>query len=121
MHVLIVESNAALGKLWQKHLERQGCEVTLVHSGDDAVNVLRRQPVQIIVMDVVLDEGSSLAVADFASFRQPSARIVFVTNTSFFSDGSIFEHAPNACAFLRTATPVEDLGAIVEHYGERAI
>jgi DNA-binding NtrC family response regulator len=120
MHVLIVESNRALGQLWEAHLLRQGCEVSLVATGDEAVAILRDRPVDVIVLDVVLDEGSALAVADFASYRQPATRVVFVTNTSFFSDGSIFRHAPNACAFLRSATPVEDLSAVVEHYGARS-
>jgi hypothetical protein len=43
-----------------------------------------------------------------------------VTNTSFFSDGSIFAFASNACAFVRRGTPPEDLAAMVEHYGIEA-
>ena len=41
-----------------------------------------------------------------------------ITNTSFFSDGSIFRHIPNACAFLPSATPPADLAAVVGHYGD---
>jgi len=44
----------------------------------------------VIVLDLALEEGSALAVADFASYRHPDARVIFVTNASFFSDGSIF-------------------------------
>lgn len=120
MNVLIVESNDQLGELWKGHLDRQGCHVTLVRTEDEAISVLQRQAVNVIVMDVVLEEGSALSVADFASYRQPDAKIVFVTSTSFFSDGSIFQHAPNACAFLRTETPLSDLTAVVEHYGSRS-
>ena len=39
--------------------------------------------------------GVAMAVADFASYRRPEARVIFVTNTSFFSDGSIFAHSPS--------------------------
>jgi hypothetical protein len=53
-----------------------------------------------------------------ASYRQPGAKVIFVTDTTFFSDGSIFRHIPNACAFIRAETPPDDLVAIVEHYGE---
>ena len=69
-----------------------------------------------MILDLVLDEGSALAVSDFASYRQPLARVIFVTNTSFFSDGSIFRHCVNACAYMPSATPPEDLAAMVEHY-----
>ncbi|WP_299368061.1 response regulator [uncultured Tateyamaria sp.] len=117
MDVLIVESRAELGTLWRRHLERQGFSVTQVNSQDEAVNHLSEENADIIVLDLVLSQGSALAVADFASFRRPNARVIFVTDTSFFSDGSIFNHASNACAFVPAGTPPEDLAAMVEHYG----
>ena len=116
MNVLIVESNPELGELWQRHLQRQGAEVRLVQSQEDAILALYRSDFEIIVLDLVLAQGSALAVADFASYRQPKARVIFVTNTTFFSDGSIFAHSPNACAYVHGDTPPEDLAAMVEHY-----
>jgi len=117
MNVLIVESRPELGLLWKRHLERQGYGVTQVNSQDDAVTHLSEYCADIIVLDLVLKQGSALAVADFASYRHPDARVIFVTDTTFFSDGSIFNHASNACAFLPAGTPPEDLAAMVAHYG----
>ncbi len=116
MKVLIVESNPELGSLWQRHLERQGAEVTLVHGQEAAILALYGAAFDIIVLDLVLEHGSALAVSDFASYRRPEARVIFVTNTSFFSDGSIFAHSQNACAYVPAGTPPEDLAAMVEHY-----
>lgn len=90
--------------------------VTLVESQEAAILALHDDEYDIIVLDLVIKEGSALAVADFASYRRPNARVIFVTNTSFFSDGSIFAHSPNACAFVQSGTPPEDLAAMVEHY-----
>lgn len=120
MNVLIVESRAQLGALWQRHLERLGAKVTLSCNQTSAIQHLQDEPYSIIILDLVLEEGSALAVADFASFRQPDTRVIFVTNTSFFSDGSIFQHCANACAFLPSATPPADLAAMVEHYATEA-
>lgn len=117
MNVLIVESRPELSVLWKRHLERQGYAVAEAHSQDDAVSHLSTTPADIIVLDLVLNQGSALAVADFASYRHPDARVIFVTDTTFFSDGSIFNHASNACAFLPAGTPPEDLAAMVAHYG----
>ena len=61
-----------------------------------------------------------MAVADYAAYRHPDARLIFVTATSFFSDGSIFAMSPNVCAFLPARTPPEDLAAVVEFHGNRA-
>jgi len=116
MNVLIVEGKPELGRLWQRHLQRMGARADLALGQRDAVAALQDRAFDILVLDLVLDDGSALAVADFASYRRPDARVIFVTNTSFFSDGSIFSVASNACAFLPSATPPEDLAAMVEHY-----
>lgn len=120
MKVLIVESRSDLGALWQRHLERQQMQVCCTTTQEEAIEFLSANPVDIIILDLVLQDGSAFAVSDFASFRQPEARVIFVTNTSFFSDGSIFAHAGNARAFLPSGTSPEDLVAMVEHYGSAA-
>ncbi|MFM2355617.1 MAG: hypothetical protein RLZZ528_1353 [Pseudomonadota bacterium] len=117
MRVLIVESDPNLGWLWRRHLERLGATVDLAAGQTEAVAHLSRDDFGVIVLDLVLTEGSAFAVADYCSYRRPQARVVFVTNTTFFSDGSIFQMMPNACAYLPTQTPPEDLAAVVEHYG----
>ena len=66
---------------------------------------------------MVLRNGSALAVADFASYRQPEAQVIFVTNSAFFSDGSIFAHSANARAMFPSSGRPSDLAAMVEHYG----
>ena len=116
MNVLIVQSKKQLGLVWQRHLERQGANVTLVYGQDEAIASLRDRDFQIIVLDLVLEEGCALAVSDFASYRRPDVRVIFVTNTSFFSDGSIFAHSHNACAYVQSGTPPEDLAAMVDYY-----
>lgn len=117
MRVLIVESKPELGALWRRHIERQGYEVLLTDTQSVAIEHLREAPIGIVILDLVLDDGSAFAVADFACYRQPEARVIFVTNTSFFSDGSIFQHMQNAAAFLPTETNPEDLAALVDYYG----
>ena len=116
MNVLIVERQQELGQLWKRHLMRQGLSVDLVSSQNAAIDALCCRAYDLIVLDLVLEDGSALAVADFASYRHPEARVIFVTNTSFFSDGSIFAHSANACAYVQSETPPEDLAAMVEHY-----
>ncbi|WP_037229678.1 response regulator transcription factor [Roseobacter sp. GAI101] len=119
MEILIVESQSDLGALWQRHLERQGMEVACVTTQEGAISWLSIHSADIIILDLFLKDGTALAVADYANYKQPKARIIFVTNTSFFSDGSIFAHCANASAFVPSGTPPEDLAALVEHCGSR--
>jgi len=118
MLVLIVANSADLARVWANHLERNGAEARITGSQEEAFDFLREHDVNVIVLDLLLKDGSAIAIADFASYRQPDAKVIFVTNTTFFSDGSIFYHIPNACAYVKTQTPPEDLAAIVEHYGQ---
>ena len=117
MDVLIFEPDPDLGGVWANCLQRQGAKVTLTHTQDQALAFLHAHPVQVIVLNLVLGQGSAFAIADYANYRHPNARVMFVTNTSFFSDGSIFQLVSNTCAFLPTNVPPEDLAAMVEHYG----
>lgn len=115
--VLIVESHAELGQIWQRHLIRQGMQVARARGQQEAIAHLAENDVDIIILDLVIEEGAALAVADYANYRRPKTRVIFVTNTSFFSDGSIFAHSANARAFVQSGTPPEDLAAMVEYYG----
>lgn len=115
--VLIVESVPELATVWYRHLVRQGMQVNSVTGQDMAIAHLSEKDTDIIILDLVIEEGCALAISDYANYRQPDARVIFVTNTSFFSDGSIFAHSANARAFVQSSTPPEDLAAMVAHYG----
>ena len=115
--ILIVASNPNLSRIWARHLKRQGEEVIVLSSQHEAVTYMRAGKADVIVLDLMLERGSAFAIADFASYRLPEARIVFVTRSSFFSDGSLFTHHPNTAAVLQEQTPPNDLAAIVSYHG----
>ena len=98
MVVLIVANNPELSRIWSRHLERLGHEVSVVFSQAEAANYLRVRSVDVIVLSLDLEDGSAIAIADYASYRWPDARVVFVTNSTFFSDGSIFNHMDDPIA-----------------------
>lgn len=115
--ILIVASNPGLSQIWASHLRRHGEDVIVLQSQSDAVAYLHDGNADVIVLDVMLENGSAFAVADFASYRQPDARIVFVTRNTFFSDGSLFTHIPNTAAVVQEKMPPTDLAAIVAYHG----
>ena len=115
--VLIVAGNPHLARIWARHLERQGNAVTVACSEREAVEYMRTNLVEVIVLDMMLREGSAFFVADYASYRQPQAKIVSVTQQSFFSDGSLFQHIPNTAAVIQIDAPPRDLAEIVAYHG----
>ena len=116
MRVLIVGSDEDLGELWKRHLVRQGAKVVLLSAQDDAIEELDQHEPDVIILDLVLEQGSAFAIADFASYRHPNTRVIFVISTTFFSDGSIFNHVPNAHALVQSHTAPSDIAAMVQHF-----
>nr|WP_317056905.1 response regulator [Roseovarius sp. W115] len=114
---MIVETNLSLGQVWQRHLERHGIKVRLETDQSGAIAALAERSYDVVILNLVLKGSSALAISDLASIRNPETRVIFVTDTSFFSDGSVFSLCPNVCAYLQADTPPDDLTAMVEHYG----
>lgn len=117
MHVLVVESNESIGRLWCDHLERQGAVTVLAGDQESAINALRFQRFDVLVINLLTPNCSVLSISDLATYRSPDIAIIVVTSNSFFSDGSIFDIIPNTRGFLNSPVAPDDLAAMVEHYG----
>ncbi len=120
MRILIVESLQARAETWASHLQSAGASVVLAFDQTSAVAYLNAQIFDVMLLDLNLTSGAALAVADYAGFRQPSLRVLCLTDGTVFNDGSIFQHCVNASAFLGAETPLDDLAAVVEHLGRVA-
>jgi DNA-binding NtrC family response regulator len=119
VRVLIVEHNRDLANIWARFLARQGVTCTLAGTAPEAFAALRGGAFEALVLDMELPKGEAIAVADFATYRNPDLPIIAVTARGFFSDGAIFELVPNARGLLRAPLRLEDMAALVEHYGGR--
>lgn len=119
MQVLLVESCPDLARLWRPELERAGWQVHQAATAAAAIRMMDNLPLRMIVLDLQLAGGSALSVPIYAGYRLPDARVVIVTGSTVFNDGSIFDICANACAYLGTATPPSDLAALVDFHGQR--
>ncbi len=119
MRILIVEQNGELAGIWAGFLARQGLICTVVDDQEQAFEALRDFEFDAVVLDIELPGGQAIAVADYATVRDPELPIIAVNSRSFFSDSAIFEMMPNARGVLKTPLRPEDMAALVEHYGGR--
>ena len=120
MDVLVVEPNDSIGRIWCNHLERQGAATVLAKSEEAAINALRFQNFDVLVINLLTPNCSVISISDFATYRSPDIAIIVVSSNSFFSDGSIFDIIPNTRGFLHSPVAPNDLAAMVEHYGQTA-
>lgn len=121
MNVLIVENQAALGAIWCEHISRMGAAATLRSTQDLAIEALRSVKFDVLILNLNLVDGGAMAVADYASYRRPEIKVIFVTSDSFFSDGSIFSYMANVCAMVPKRTSPEDLAALVDYHGRSPV
>jgi DNA-binding NtrC family response regulator len=114
--LLIVEGQQDRAQIWAGALERAGARVQIASGQAAAVARLGAEGFDLVILNIVLPEGSALAVADLVQFRHPATRIIFVTGGGFFSDGSIFNLCANACACVPETTAPADLVVMAAHY-----
>jgi len=113
--VLIVESQARLGLIWKQFLEREKCDVQLAPTQKQAIDVLRFEQFDVLVIDLMMSNASSLTITDFATYKNPDISIIVVSASSFFSDGSIFDLLPNARGYMNQPIEPADLAAVIDH------
>lgn len=116
MRILLVQHNKDLSELWARFLQRQGVEVKQAATQLAAIDLIRFEKFDALVLDLVLPDGGAIAISDYATYRCPDVPIIAVTSTRFFSDGSIFDLIPNARSLMRTPLRPDDLAAVLEHY-----
>jgi DNA-binding NtrC family response regulator len=97
-------------------LQQQGVDVVQAFTQSAAIDVLRFDEFDALVLDLVLPDGGAIAISDYATYRCPDVPIIAVTSTSFFSGGSILDLIPNARSLMRTPLRLDDLAAVLEHY-----
>lgn len=115
--ILIVGNHVELSELWARHIQRLGLRTKVVVSQEEAVECLSEVCPSGILLDLMLSDGSAMAVADYASYRHPSVPVVFVSCSRFFSDGSIFSLIQNAAALVPENTSPADIAEILAYHG----
>lgn len=62
VHILVVEDEVTLQKLLRTSLERQGHTVTVAGNGIDALKLVRTQPIDLILLDILLPDINGFEV-----------------------------------------------------------
>lgn len=81
IHVLIVDDEAPIRALLRETLSSQGFSVTEAASGTEALDVLKRQPVQIVLADFKLPDCDGIALLEQARHHDP--RLVGLVMTGY--------------------------------------
>lgn len=119
MDILIVESDRRLATDLAPLLERKGAIIAQAASQNEAASFLVSFSFNVIIIDIQFDNCKALGIAELADFRQPDAKVIFVSDSSIFSDGSLYHQFSNVCGYLPRGTPPKDIASLVEYYARR--
>jgi DNA-binding response OmpR family regulator len=86
MDVLVVEDEPGTRALVRRVLEREGIAVAEAASGAAAVEQLRREPVDVVLLDLGLPDASGLEVLQALRAIDPTVAVVMVTASDSEAD-----------------------------------
>lgn len=111
--ILIVEDERNLRKLYQMELEQDGYEVITAADGQSALRRLADEPVDLVVLDLALPDGSGL---DFLQhFMEIHRHVKVVINTAYPLYNRDF-HSWAADAFLTKSSDLTELKSTIDHF-----
>lgn len=82
MRILVVEDEKKLAGFVRKGLEEHGFKVTVCHNGDDAHTLLRVEPFDLVVLDIMLPGRDGLSILKNLRERKNTVPVILVTARS---------------------------------------
>ena len=77
--VLVVDDEAHVRSMIAATLERQGYEVVLASGGREALEAIDREGFELILTDIVMQEGNGLALLERIHTQNPNLPVIMVT------------------------------------------
>ncbi len=77
--ILIVDDEPHVRSMIGSTLERQGYEVQLAASGREGLDILDHHPFDLVLTDIVMQDGNGIALLDRIHEQQPQLPVVMVT------------------------------------------
>jgi len=82
MRILVVEDEKKLAGFIRRGLEEHGFAVTVSHNGDDAYALVRAEPCDLIVLDIMLPGRDGLSILKNLRDRKNTVPVILVTARS---------------------------------------
>ncbi len=115
MHILVIEDDDNLCLFWRESLMLEGHVVTACSDVEAATDALRVQHFDLILADLFLREGNSLALLDVTAYSSPDTQVILITGSEEFPNGELFEMCKNISWLLRKPVPMHDLISLISH------
>jgi DNA-binding NtrC family response regulator len=113
--ILLLEDDLGLQFTFRAALEEQGHDVITASNCAEAIKALQVHKPDVLILDLMVGSEISINVASFAAYKLPDTEVVYVTGSSLFSQGELFELSRNIRWVLRKPVPLRELTSMVQH------
>ncbi|MBM7455029.1 two-component system repressor protein LuxO [Oceanisphaera litoralis] len=79
LNVLLVEDTASLAALYQAYLQDEPLSLTVVSTGQQALEHIRRQPPDILLLDLILPDMPGMEILQWLHREQPNVTTIVMT------------------------------------------
>jgi len=110
IRVLVVDDDNEICQLYAASLEIQGCDVDAVNTGRQALHVLMRRSIDVLVVDLRMEEMSGLVFLEEALKIWPWLGVVI--SSAFITDGAVQKAAELGVTRILQKSP--DFEALIE-------
>ena len=93
--ILVVDDDNAQRTILQKELEPEGYRVRLAESGSEALDLIRKEMIDLVVLDIMMPEMDGLELLGKMLAFKPGLPVVFYTAFDSYQD-SFFSWAADA-------------------------
>ena len=114
MKILIVEDEPLIARSLKRLLEKRGCEVTWEPSGNEAIEIIKKDNFDRIICDLMLQDVSGFDVIEDSKEKYDHGEIgqKFIIITAYSSPQVLERAGLYGCAVL--GKPFEDLNEAIE-------
>lgn len=113
--ILVLEDDSGLQFVLRETLTAAGHEVFVASDNETAMTILRRRTPDVLLLDLMIDDGLSTDVANYAVYSAPHAAVIFMTGSGMFPKGELFGMARNARWVLRKPVDPTELTTMIAH------
>lgn len=105
LRILLVDDDKQLAGGLADYLRRQGYEVLLAHQGRDAMNLLARQRVALVISDIFMPEGDGIELLSLVRRCTPAPAVVAMSGGGLGQIGGMLRIASVLGATRTLAKP----------------
>ena len=115
MDIFLLEDDETLNFTLCEMLAESGHNLTSAHDLKGAYNKLLTSNPDLILLDLVIGDSSSLDILNMIGYRHPNTTVIYITGSNRFISGELFGFSENISWVLRKPVNMSDLKALTEH------